>query len=179
MSLATVDDLQTFVGATFTAPQQERAQLLLDLATGSIQRFTRQTIEYVEDDVVSLITRPGRELVLPQVPVVDVTSVVVETVDTLLEDEDWIFDGHRSIWHLRSWGHERVTVTYSHGWVDIPDHVRSVCVQLAGRMWRNPSAVAAESVGQYSVTYGDGAVGLTMDEKTTLGDLRRKWVAGL
>lgn len=195
MSLATVADLELFLGATFTATDEDRAQLLLDLATGAIQRFTRQTIELVEDDEVTLAGNWTGALVLPQVPVVDVTAVELVDVETLTVDEDYIWDGQRTLWRGAvvpgldaaspggNWGgdRQRVTVTYSHGWATIPDEIRGVCLQIATRSWRNPALVSAESVGQYSVTYGAAAqgIGISLHERAILGDLRRKWMAEL
>jgi hypothetical protein len=60
-------------------------------------------------------------------------------------------------------------------WVDVPapDDVKSVAVQVAGRVWTNPpTGVSSQSRGPFSVTYADaGALGmfLSADEKIILG----------
>lgn len=191
MTLSTVDEFGFFLGVTFTDAQAERAQLLLELASGAIQRFTRQTIELVEDDVAVLHGTWKAGLVLPQVPVVSVSTVELDIEGVLTEDTDWSFDGQRTLWRGvvptgtagRSWGGDtqKITVTYTHGWEEIPAEIRAVCLQIAARSYRNPGGVSAESVGQYSVTYGSGAQGisLTPDEKAMLRSLRSKWVSAL
>jgi len=185
VTLSTVDEFGFFLGVTFTDAQAERAQLLLELATGAIQRFTRQTIELVENDVAVLHGTWSAGLVLPQVPVVSVSALTLDVEGVATADTDWVFDGQRTLWRDAgcSWGGDtqKITVTYSHGWEEIPAEVRAVCLQIAARSYRNPAGVSAESVGQYSVTYGSGAQGisLTPDEKTMLRSLRNKWVSAL
>jgi hypothetical protein len=60
------------------------------------------------------------------------------------------------------------------GYTVYPGAVRGVCLGLAKRAWPNPSAVASESIGDYSVTYGPLGAELTDREIRMLGYYRAK-----
>jgi hypothetical protein len=51
-----------------------------------------------------------------------------------------------------------VFITYTHGYDQIPDDIRSACLQMASRgLAGPPPGVRQESIGSYSVTYDTGA----------------------
>ncbi|MEW3935603.1 hypothetical protein, partial [Pseudomonas aeruginosa] len=70
MAFATWSDLEVRTGQTFTTAQKEQATMLLAEASSKIQGETRQQIELVDDDAVTLQGNWGSVLVLPQFPVV-------------------------------------------------------------------------------------------------------------
>jgi hypothetical protein len=51
---------------------------------------------------------------------------------------------------------------------DIPDAVSVLVVQLAARMWANPTGLTQEAAGPFSATHGRGT--LTDDERGVLAD---------
>lgn len=75
--LATVDDVQAIIGRTLTDSQVTAANRLLDMASGMVRRYTRQTITKVVDDVVTLPGNWGNTLELPERPVRSVASVTM------------------------------------------------------------------------------------------------------
>lgn len=119
------------------------ADLALASASAMIRSWTRQTITRVADDVATLRVINERELILPQRPVESVSRVRVNSL-TLL---DWVLSGDRL---LRTGGWRRlpgtttypdpglVEVTYTHGWAEVPDDVRAVCLDLASMSVTNP-----------------------------------------
>lgn len=119
------------------------ADLALASASAMIRSWTRQTITRVVDDVATLRVINERELILPQRPVESVSRVRVNSL-TLL---DWVLSGDRL---LRTGGWRRlpgtttypdpglVEVTYTHGWAEVPDDVRAVCLDLASMSVTNP-----------------------------------------
>lgn len=199
MAFATPDDLADFLGRDrYTDPTEYRqASMLLDLATAAIQAWTRQTIELVADNEVTLAGTWQRELLLPERPVVSVAQVAVGGVP--LAAADWSLVGGalysgpavepgvvtssslpvgatgRGHWH---WGgpDQTVTVTYTHGYATPPAEVKAVCLAVAARGVMSPAgAVRQESVGSYSVTYaGQGGPSLTDGEMRQLAHLRRR-----
>lgn len=48
----------------------------------------------------------------------------------------------------------------------VPDHVRSIVVQVAARMWENPAGLTSETAGAWTGRYSD--VYITDDETSTL-----------
>lgn len=128
----------------------------------------------VEDDVITLDGTGTDVLVLPQVPVIDVTSILDD------DDEEVTFD-----WVLTdigtllipsgTWtkGRQNFTITYSHGYTDdasgngFPEDVRMVALSAAARMYLQGPAVF-ESIGRRSVRYAGPPMDLTNGEKAIL-----------
>jgi hypothetical protein len=168
---ATADELREHLGAeSFTTAETTRANGLLIRASGLVQGAVRQTIELVEDDEIHLRGSRESTILLPQRPVLDVTSVVLDgevipSSDFYVEDD--------SIVRRCGWGHPRMllVVTYSHGWDPIPDAIKAVVLGMVARVWPNPSGVMSERLGQAQVTYSQGpapGVLLTADERRTV-----------
>ena len=137
---ATVADL---AAATQSEPNAGSAELALASASALIRSWTKQTITRVVDDVVTLRVLTECELVLTQRPVISVSQVRVNS----LVLQDWVLAGDRL---LRTGGWRRlpgtttypdpglVEVTYTHGYEQVPDDVRAVCLDLAALTLTNP-----------------------------------------
>ncbi|MFD4912851.1 hypothetical protein ACFWNR_06465 [Streptomyces virginiae] len=122
------------------------ADLALASASAVIRRWTRQSITRVAGDVVTLRVLSECELVLPQRPVESVSQVRVNSLVLL----DWVLSGDRL---LRTGGWRRlpgtttypdpglVEVTYTHGYSEVPDEVRAVCLDLAAVTVTNPGGL--------------------------------------
>ncbi|NUP36018.1 MAG: hypothetical protein HOY76_03085 [Streptomyces sp.] len=158
------------------------AELALASASAIIRRWTRQDITRVVDDVVTLRVIDECELVLPQRPVVSVSQVRVNT----LVLQDWVLSSDRL---LRTGGWRRlpgtatypdpglVEVTYTHGWSEIPDEVRAVCLDLASMTVSNPTGLRSVAIDDYSRTFAAetlGAGALSEAHKEILGSYRRR-----
>lgn len=74
-ALATLDDVAAIIGRPLTSAEQTNGTRLLDMASGMVRRYTRQTITQVVDDVVTLPGNWGHTLTLPNRPVQSVSSV--------------------------------------------------------------------------------------------------------
>ena len=159
------------------------ADLALASASAVIRSWTRQTITRVTDDVVSLRVLDECELVLPQRPVVSVSQVRVNS----LVLQDWVLSGDRL---LRTGGWRRlpgtttypdpglVEVTYTHGWDEIPDDVRMVCLDLASTTVTNPSGLRSVSIDDYSRTFASETLGsgsLSEAHRSLLTAYRRRF----
>ncbi|MEW5658351.1 hypothetical protein ABGT92_23895 [Streptomyces cinereoruber] len=137
---ATVADLAAVTQSELDATA---ADLALASASAIIRSWTKQTITRVDGDVVTLRVLNERELVLTQRPVVAVSQVRVNS----LVLQDWVLSGDRL---LRTGGWRRlpgtttypdpglVEVTYTHGYEQVPDDVRAVCLDLAAMTLTNP-----------------------------------------
>ncbi|NYV73186.1 hypothetical protein [Streptomyces sp. UH6] len=176
---ATAADLAAQAQADVPA---EAAELALASASAIIRRWTRQTITRVVDDVVALRVIDERELVLPQMPVVSVSRVRVNALIL----QDWVLSGDRL---LRTGGWRRlpgtttypdpglVEVTYTHGYEEVPDDVRAVCLDLAVMTVTNPGGLRDVSIDDYRRTFASETLGsgtLSAAHKEMLRDYRRR-----
>ncbi|MFI9244149.1 hypothetical protein ACIGXF_16525 [Streptomyces sp. NPDC053086] len=188
-SLATVADLATLLGRTFTPEQEQQAQALLDQASSVIRAYVRQDITQATTTDTFTMRRadPVQHrcsglVTLPQRPVIDIAEVKVNGTDT----SDWWQDGNDLL--VRRWTWDRppaahrppqVTVTYTHGWDPVPGDIQAIVMQAANRVIVNPSGIRSESVGGESVTYLIPAVGeylgvlLSKTEQRVLDRYRR------
>ena len=183
-----------------TAAQIRSAQRAVAEATEAIRNYCQQVISLVEDDEITLDVGAGQDvLFLPELPVIEVTSVV-EDGETLVagSDEDYQL-GRYGVLHRigQNWeeGVQTVTVTYTHGYATIPQDVRDVATRAASRVYQaglksaeleGIAGVQAMSLGDYSVTFGseggggvsEGVLGasaartLLLSEKDTLNRYR-------
>lgn len=180
MSFASTDDLATLLGTSFTDGQLAQAQLALDIATAAIRSYTRQQITTVTGDEIILDPENRKLILLPEIPVVDVSEVIVgDDTLTIADDVFWYADGRLYRTSGGSWGTARqsVEVTYDHGYAEVPDSVRGVCLAKASRLLANPESLRQESIGSYSRTYEGGSSGLTEDEEMILDEYRIRGLA--
>lgn len=187
---ATASELADRLGVEFTAAEEVRADALLTIASGLVQREARQTIEQVEDDSLS---RPGTvasRFRLPERPVTEVASVTVD--GELLDGDEWHVEGDEVV-RTRVLGQdtfpvassggfgtpdESVVVVYTHGYATIPDAVKAVVLEVVARVWVNPAGVMQERLGAAQFTYlmqgTPTGLLLTSEERRTIRDLFRR-----
>lgn len=157
---ATAPELASYLGVTFTAEERSRADDLLEQASAAIQNYTGQRLEYVEDDEVTLYAQGEGRLFLPELPVVEVSSVEVDGTALTSTQFSWETGGALSR-GTTLWGSAAtfppvdVVVTYSHGYETIPSDIRLACMQLAATGFRGTEGVSSESIGTYAVSYSD------------------------
>lgn len=199
MPFVDIDEIGVLLKRTLFDEEKDQVGLLIDQATAAIKGWTRQTIDFVADDTVVLAGTWSPDLELPQRPVAKVSAVSVNGVALVPGGWAWnerqlirIGAGPRAFdspigasdqlqtsagWHW-SGPQATVEVSYSHGFVPIPDDIAAVCRAMVMRSLLNPAGVKSESIGGYSVTYADvdgGGVGLAADDKALLRRYRRWW----
>lgn len=149
--LATVEELRLWVQDP--ALDAATATVLLVAASAQVRAATGQDFTAVSGDTIVLDGVEGEWLALPQRPVTAVSSVAIN--DTTLDASGWTLSGNRIYrWHgwqgqTSSWGPTLVTVTYDHGYVEIPDDVRSATLALAADMLANPQGLTDEQIDDY------------------------------
>ena len=167
--LVTPDQLTLALG--LESPDDERLEAACAQATAVIQAITGQTLCYVEDDEVCLDGSGSCVMLLPEVPVTDVSSVVVDGVE-MTSGWGWSAAGlleHRSANWPRKY--RSVCVTYSHGYDPIPADLVAIATSIAGRFY-DPDLMAgiqSESIGGYSYSKKSG---LAEDEHLVLQGYR-------
>ncbi len=195
-SFATVAELETFLGVAEDSLNAAQATELLTIASSTIRDECLQTIYAVEGDSVTLRGSWGREVWLPERPVVAVASITIDGTELAATAYKWTSDGRVTFYgdawkaldgpdegaeggNRRYWGGDEVLVVveYSHGYETVPANVRGVCLELAKRAIQNPSAggIVQESVGSYSVSYSrEAASVLTKGEQRRLRRYKRR-----
>lgn len=196
--LATVAELQAY--STGMTVSTASAELALRIASAAIRKHTKQTITFVENETV-LLQGGERMLKLPQRPlfrddahpltvaeIPDGTGIEVPAIEGVAflvngselrrgcplypQSRTMGWPRHRP---LGIWA-DRVKVTYSHGYQEVPDDIVGICLDLAAATLSNPKRLRSESAGATAVTYtvetfGTGS--LTSDHKATLRHYRR------
>lgn len=178
--LATVEEFEIFSGREW-ASGDEFPELLLRMASGAIRREAQQTISLEEDDVADLAGNWSSHLVLPERPVVAVTSIEIVrggVSDGIIATSAYQWNAAGDVFDVYGgwWGGAGsiVRVTYTHGFATVPDEIVALCLQLANRLLENPTGVRQETIGSYSYSAGVSAAGaaLTEDERRILHDYR-------
>ena len=166
---ATAQELADRLETEFSAADESRADGLLTRVSGLVQAEARQVIERVEDDEFVFYGIRETSVLLPERPVVSVSSV---TIDGEPLEVNWTLDGdhlvHRFGWPLQA----RVVVTYTHGYEPVPDAIKEVVLGAVVRGWVNPGNVMSERLGQAQMTYAvqgsPPGMMLTTDERRTV-----------
>lgn len=170
-TFASVQDVAAFLQVEIEEPAQlASAQRALVEATAAIRIYCRQFLTLVEDEEIALDGKGGTRLFLPQLPVVGVASVV-EDGETLVVDEDYVLGDYGILYRLGGYRWvakvRGVTVTYSHGYEELPEGIVAVATRAAARAYQSGlRAVAEEGVigvtqkqlGDFSVSYGNESV---------------------
>lgn len=194
--LAVQADLEAALQRTLDPSQ---AAFAIRRASGRVRKYCRQEITLVENDTITLPGN-GRILRLPQRPLVlDDTHplMVVELFGitnqeyTALEGRDYTRIGTEltrgEAWwaqtRLMGWPWlrpqgiwaQRVRVTYSHGYTEVPDDIVDVVCDLAAMAMTNPQGLRSESIDDYSRTFAAEMIGgpqLSAEHKEALRPYR-------
>ena len=198
-NFAVVADIASFLQVDIiTAKQISSANRALTEASAAIRNYTKQYLEKVDDEVITLDSPGGYRLFLPELPVLEVTEVI-EDDETLTPDDDYKLGQHGILHRIdQKWaeGIQNVTITYTHGYTTIPDDIVAVCTRAASRAYQaglraaesdGLMGIASKSLGDFSVSYtpesggaGEGIMGasaarmLLLSEKDTLDKYRIK-----
>lgn len=191
MSFATPSELGVRLGITFAdGTETTQAQAWLDDATAFLQAELGQLIEAGTATYTTRYFGCG-PIRLPQQPVTEVTTVLVddvattdfEFVDQLLylssrwQTDDFIVDPDTYV---------DLTITFDYGYATVPAELKAWCCVLAAQI-RDASLggtlgaprVRSEEIDDYSVTYvTDGSTALALPAEV-LERLRARYGAGV
>lgn len=169
--LATPAELVAFAETSLDTPRME---LLLQLASGVVRRFTGQTLSEVLGDQVEYGPTDRLALFLPERPVLAVSAITVD--GDAFTDFDWTRWGTLTRVDAGAWASGPIVVTYDHGYAadsDEMDAIRSVVLAAASRAFTLNERSASEALGSTvleSAGYSP-EVFLTPGEKSLLWDL--------
>lgn len=151
----------------------ELAELAVSAASSMIRRILGQEITLVEDDTVQLDGSGGWAVVLPELPVVEVSSVKVAGQEV----DGWYCNLRTGI--LRApqygrwlYGRGVIEVTYTHGYETVPDDLVLLATTLAARVY-DQGLVSSENIGGVQTTYStSAALDLSSGEQVLLAKYR-------
>lgn len=165
-----VADLAAFLQISI-AVDNDPANRAISEASAAIRNYTRQAIEAVTDETITLDCAGGARLFLPELPVTDIDEVI-EDGETLVATDDYKLGRHGILHRIgATWavGIQVIEITYSHGYAAIPQTIVDVCTRAAARSYQAGLKTAAVSgvpgvqglgLGDYNVTYAsEGASG--------------------
>ena len=206
VTFASVDELAARLGIAFDTDERDRAQTLLQIATGLIQDEAEgQLIVLVENDTITMPGRNDEVIVLPQRPVVSVSSVILDG-DVLAEGVNWYLDDAGAIRRLTmptvlgamdaifdaplgqfigfGYPYQTLQITYTHGYATIPNLYKAICLEAVVRVWVNPGSVARATIGDTSTVYDNNRFSptglmLTDDERRAIRKQIGKRARGL
>lgn len=172
MAFAEPADLNAYTGETW---DENQAVQVLDAATAAIQKVTGQTLSHVVGDVVVLTPSPDGSVIVPELPVLNVSAleILVPTIPsgvtgwTTLDPTGYRWNSRGMVYvTVPTWNWpnqwDTVRVTYDHGYQAIPNPIVNVCLAVAARMIDNPYSYNSTNVGGVSVGMGGGGAGVTL-----------------
>lgn len=170
------------------------ACLLAELASDAVRQDLWLTVDYIENDIITLYGDYSDMLVLPERPVTAVSSVILAG-ETLTQSRpgdtststpmfDWRPDGrlYRVVYGGQVFASQRrwywpngvpVTVTYSHGYQIVPSSFKSVALELAAGVYNNPEMHSNERVGWVEWATKNVDLNLNDQQRTSLDYYRR------
>lgn len=176
--LASLEELETFLEDSV---DPDSGRLYLELASGEVRAYCGQEFTPRTDDELELDGRGTAVLLLPELPVLDVSLLEEGPGGDRLELAgpsapspvwEWSENGilrRRSGVFARRFRYYRAV--YSHGWDPIPDVPKSVALSVAARSLESPGGgVRSETLGRYSYTMAgaEASVGLFAPDRLAL-----------
>lgn len=163
---------QRSLGA-ITATSHPFLEKELAAATREIQKYCRWHIFPVMDIAKVSRSRHWRDIWVPAMQISDVVITTLDEVDHVLAAEE--FDPETG-W--TSWSGDRYTLTYTAGYIEVPEDLVTLTLQIAARALGAPLGFSREQAGSVSVTHSVVAPGvaggdvLLDHEKTSLAAYR-------
>jgi hypothetical protein len=197
-----VEDLGVMLGQDLTG-SEDLATIAIDSSCEMIRSYLGQLLNYVEDEDVVLGGSGGMALLLPQMPVINVTDVFISDVEetgyVFVPKAGTVFRENGTRWPR---GVANISLTYSHGYAVVEDDVdeangiyrmpadiRRIAMSLAQRIFVSAGTVigqlASETISPDSYAYvladsssgGSSQAVITPDEMLALDFYRFAGVA--
>ncbi|MGW4641810.1 hypothetical protein ACWEN6_25050 [Sphaerisporangium sp. NPDC004334] len=151
--LATVDQLGTYLDAPVT--NTARAEMLLEAASQAVRDYCGWPISQTGPETITVDGSGGRVLQLPALHVTDITAVTIDDVELAPTAYRWSVIGLVKRLDGGCWPdtYQSIGVTWTCGYDPIPASILELVCAAVARRLPNPSGHAAESIGDYAVTY--------------------------
>jgi len=171
-SLADVAALEAWLGRP--VEDNAAAEQALEIASDIARAYCGHSISQILNDTVVLDGPGTHTLMLPAMPVNGIDSIEVEGE---------LLDNSKYRWSKKGWVRRTdgilwpvlpgsIEVVYNHGYATVPGGIVGVVLALAGRVVDGSSGIKQETIGSYSVTYGDPSPVLRANEQAALDAYR-------
>ena len=154
MALCTADDVEYRLGGvSFTTTEAVLVGELIDAAQGHMERIAARTLESASR--TETFDAPESPMIwLENTPVTAVASVVVDGT-TLTVTDDYLYTSSGRITRVangipRHWATRKaqtVVVTYTGGYVTVPEDLKDICARVAARAWQAGEAYESAPAG--------------------------------
>lgn len=184
--LATLEELETFLEDDV---DPGAGRLYLELASGEVRAYCGQEFTPRTDDELVLDGRGTSVLMLPELPVLDVSLLEegpggdrteLPGPETASPVWEWSENGilrRRSGVFARRFRYYRAV--YSHGWEPIPDVPKGIVLSVAARTLDSPGGgERSETLGRYSYTMAGAEAGVGLFAPDRLALERGGFVVG-
>ncbi len=185
MTVANQADIEALLQVGFDNQPEPKVTAVLVASQRAIERVVGIPFNADSSLVATMGAWGAERLRLPRWPVSAVASVVLDGV-TQAVGTDYVLDPagylprlpRGNLWWSEPFG---IVITYDAGWADedaAPGPVRDLVATVAARVWQAgiafaeadaPAGVTQETLGMYSVTYGefthDGSAAITLNEE--------------
>lgn len=170
--LATVEDLEAYLGRTFDDPTS--AELAIDIASDIIRTYCGHSITKILNDNIFIDGNGTDTILLPAAPVngidlIEIDGELLETTKYKYSKKGWVKRIDKNIFPNTP---NSIEIIYNHGYDTIPDAILGVVLALAGRITDGSSGIKQETIGSYSVTYADPAPVLRANEQAALDNFK-------
>jgi hypothetical protein len=158
--LATTADLTAYTGGRI-GDTDPRVGPVLEGVSAAVRNWCGWHVFPDLQETVTLDGPGGRYLALPTRHVATVTAVL-EHGAALVDGVDYRWSADGSIKRLKQYwtdDYRAVTVTYLHGFQDVPD-VTAVVLSVAARLLASPMGAVSESAGGVSVKWSETTRGV-------------------
>jgi hypothetical protein len=147
--LATVSELEKHLQTTFsTAPEQDQATLALELSSGAVRAYCGWDISR-QSETIEAYGEGSTVLTVPTLLLQGVNGVMLDGVSLALSDIVWTVKGQ--LYYGAGWPRFSVaTLDIDHGYDVIPDLIKLVALDVAGRQVQNPEGLISATVGEVS-----------------------------
>lgn len=169
-SLATASDLASYLQQDLDT---STATLVLSIASAELEAAA--DTKFSSTSATYTVEGTGQQSIsLPRYPIIAVQSVTVDGVAVT----DYTRIGSNLYRILRFGGTSpyaaAVVVTFTYGYVTVPDDVKSAVLEMAAQAYVNPTLAMREQIDDYSVqrSVSIGGVGLTPRAATVAGRYR-------
>lgn len=148
MALITVEELEAFMGRTFTDDEEAQAEALIESVSAVVESETGVSFSVTQDEEIRTQADGYGIIEFSARPISSVSVYDIDGTDPLTY-ATW--DGLGAVYGLMP--NQVVDVVYTHGYQIVPGDIKAVCYGICSRILYNPAGLRQETVGAISVTY--------------------------
>lgn len=146
--LITVEELEAFMGRTFTDAEEAQAEALIESVSAVVESETGVSFSVTQDEEIRIQADGYGIIEFSARPISSVSVYDVDGTDPLTYP---VWDGLGAVYGLMP--NQVVDVVYTHGYQIVPGDIKAVCYGVCSRVIYNPAGLRQETVGAISVTY--------------------------